>query len=744
MAKKKGKRRRRKNTSMASVQRSPVQEVQEINREKDKIVLKKRKKSLLYFIPIFLLLIFAGFFYLRYPKNEVKREGNLNVLVITLDTLRADRVGCYGHTKGETPRLDELAENGIKFENAVCQVPLTLPSHASLFTGLYPHFHQVRDNGSYYLDERFQTLAEIFMEREYQTAAFIGAFPLDSRFGLDQGFGVYKDNFKEDEKFKTFSSERRAEEVFYSFREWFSKNFNDRFFVWIHYYDPHLPYDPPSPYKEKFSDPYDGEVAYSDFYVGEIIDLLTENNVLDNTLIVIAGDHGEGLGDHKEIDHGIFLYDTTIKVPLIFYAPHNLPFNRTITAQARLIDIFPTVLDILKIPISEEVQGKSLIPYMGGKEKKDLASYIETVHPREMFKWAELRGIVDGKMKFIDAPRPELYDLEQDPQEQNNLYAREKKTALRMEKELSDLIERFSSKISSKRQLSSREKEKLAALGYISDSDNWEGGSSAPADPKDKIEVWYNLQIGKGLQRRGEFKKAEELYQKGIATEPTCSLNYLFLGELYLNTNRLQDAYDVFKKGAKVLPEYLPFHDSLAKVSVQLNQYQEALNECEAALTINDRYFNALALSGVIYDKLGDQEKAIDYLQRAVSIEPENKLLLLDYAQVLATSGRAEAAIEVYNKLKTDYPDDFRIYQYLGITYGNIGKLEESIENLKRAVALQPTPLAFFNLAVALEKTGNLEEASRYLQAYLRTTPEGDTERKRSAQEKLALWEKTF
>ncbi len=209
-----------------------------------------------------------------------------------------------------------------------------------------------------------------------------------------------------------------------------------------------------------------------------------------------------------------------------------------------------------------------------------------------------------------------------------------------------------------------------------------------------------------------------------------------------MKTNRHQEAYEVLKKGAKALPEYIPLHEGVAKVSVQLNKYQEALKECQAALAINDRYFNALALSGGIYDKLGDKEKAIDYLQRALDIEPENKLLLLDYAQVLATSGRGEEAVEVYKKLKADYPDDFMIYQYLGITYGNMGKIEESIENLKRAIALRPNPLSFFNLAVALEKTGNIKEAAHYMKEYLRTTPEGDTPRKRNAQQKLALWEK--
>lgn len=737
MAKKKRRKLRKKAISITSAKKDSFQGIQ----KKEKKTFPK-KKLILYFILFFAVLILSLFFYFLYPKSKVQRESNLNVLIITLDTLRADRVGCYGYSKAKTPNLDELAKIGIKFENTVCQAPLTLPSHASLFTSLYPHYHQVRNNGAYYLDKRFKTLAEIFKKREYKTAAFIGAFPVDSRFGLDQGFDVYDDKFREEEKFKTFSSERKAEEVFLSFKEWFLKNFHNKYFIWIHYYDPHLPYDPPSPFKEQFSDPYDGEVAYSDFYVGEIIDLLKGKDVFEKTLVVIASDHGEGLGEHREIDHGIFLYNTTIKVPLIFCAPQHLPSNKTVSSQVRLIDIFPTVLDLLKISISKEVQGESLIPYVEGREKKDLVSYIETVHPKEMFRWADLKGIMDGKMKFIDAPRPELYDLEKDPDEKNNIYQKENQIALRMKKELDELIDRFSSKISSRRELSSEGIEKLRTLGYIVDSSKKLEKSSDLADPKDKIEIWYTLQEAIGFQRKGEYKKAEELYQKGIIMEPNCSLNYLFLGGLYIETNRLQEAYEVCKKGVKVLPESIYIHNNLAKVLFQLNKYQEALKECEAILALNNRYFNALALAGFIYRALGETERAIDYFQKAASIEPENKLLLLDYARILATSGRVEEAIEIYNRLKADYPDDYKIYKHLGITYGNTGNLEKSIENFKKVIELHRTPLGYFNLAVALEKIGRIKEAAHYLKEYLQTTLEGNTVRKINAQKKLSLWEK--
>lgn len=739
MAKKKRKKRKKKTSSPVRVRKNHLPEKIEVV---EKTYPQKQKKHILYVIPVLVIVVGFLLFHILRPKHEIQRAENLNIVIVTLDTLRADRLGCYGYEKADTPRLDEIARMGIKFENAICQSPLTLPSHASIFTGLYPLYHQIRDNGAYYLDERFETLAEIFREKEYNTAAFVGAFPVDSRFGLDQGFTVYEDNFKEDEKFKAFYSERRAEEVFHAFQGWFVENFHSKFFVWIHYYDPHLPYDPPPPYREKFSDPYDGEVAYTDFFVGKIIDLLRERKVFENTLIVIAGDHGEGLGDHREIDHGLFLYNSTLKVPFIICAPQNIPPQRVVTSQVRLIDIYPTLLDLFNLSVPEEIQGESLVPFLEGKQKEDLVSYIETFHPQEMFRWAALRGIVDGRMKYIDAPRQELYDMQKDPQEEHNLFQEEKKIASQMKEDLDSLIEKYSSGSSSRRELSSDEKEKLLSLGYIIDRSPRGSEPDALPDPKDKIDVWYTLQVARGLQRRGDNEKAEELYKKGIMMDPYCSLNYLFLGGLYLKDYRLQGAYDVFKKGSRAVPESLPLHDGLAKTAIQMGKYQEALEECEAMLALNDRYFNALSLAGFVHNRLGENEKAIEYLQKAADIEPENKLLLLDLARVLATSGRLEKAVEVYNRLIAQYPNDFRIYENLGITYGATGELEKSIESLKKAIELHPTALAFFNLGVALETTGKIDEAINYLKAYLRTTPEGDTPRKRMVQEKVAQWEK--
>jgi len=294
----------------------------------------------------------------------------LNILFITLDTTRADHLGCYGYNRVETPNIDRLAETGILFKNAICQAPLTLPSHSSIFTGTYPFYHGVRDNGGFYLEPDKITLAEVLKENGMATSAFIGAFVLDSRWGLDQGIDYYYDNF-DFAKYKRISLDsvqREGGEVIEAFFEWFEKNYQKKFFSWIHFYDPHIPYEPPEPYQTRYSKRpwglYDGEIAYVDELIGKVLDKLSERDVLEKTLIVIVGDHGESLGQHEENLHGFFIYDASISVPLIIHFPSSKLGGKKINECVETIDIMPTLLQILGLPLPHEVQGKSLLPFI--------------------------------------------------------------------------------------------------------------------------------------------------------------------------------------------------------------------------------------------------------------------------------------------------------------------------------------------------------------------------------------------
>jgi len=712
---------------------------------REKISNKNKRKIILYAIPLFVVLIFIFIFsFYSKTKNKVIKDSNLNVLLVTLDTTRADRIGCYGYEKAKTPNLDFLALNGVRFSDVFCQVPLTLPSHCSIFTGNYPIYHQVHNNGSYYLSRSHLTLAEILKERGYKTAAFVSSFSVDSRFGLDQGFDTYDDKFQEDEVIKHFRSERRADKVFFSFSKWLDKNNKKKFLCWVHFFDPHLPYNPPSPYREEFlSSPYDGEIAYMDFYIGKIIEKLKEKNILDKTLIILAGDHGESLGEKGEHDHGIFIYNATLKVPLIFYGKKNLPQGVVVESRVRLIDIVPTILEMLNISTNKVIQGISLLPYIEGRKKNDLPSYIESYYPRENYGWSALIGLVDREWKYIQAPKEELYNIIRDPGEKRNVINKEKKVSKRMKEKLRRLIKDYSSQIkASKKKLTSREQEKLRALGYLGTGLSENISNDNLPDPKDKIDELHIVFQAKKSEFERNYQKAIESYNKIISLEPRMPMNYYYLAIIYMKMSKYEKASQVLKKGIENIPHPYILLSRLGIIYVKLGKLKEALEANQAALMINPDHFDALISSGWIMSRLGKEKEAIEYYQKALKIEPENRFLKMDYAHSLAASGRVDEAMQIYNKLKNENPNDYRVYEDIGIVFASRGNLEKSLESFKKAVDLNPAPETYLNYAVILEKAGKIKEAVYYLKLYLENTTEGSTPRKNNAQKALAQWQR--
>ncbi|MFB0565567.1 MAG: sulfatase-like hydrolase/transferase [Candidatus Aminicenantaceae bacterium] len=739
MPKKKRRTKRRKSSRV-----SPSREV--ISKEKKKeeqLINKKHRKIFTFMIPVSILLIASIFvFYFLSPKIEIKRDSNLHVLLITLDTTRADRIGCYGYAMGKTPNLDTLASEGVRFSNTYCQVPLTCPSHSSILTGTHPLYHQVHNNGTYYLDSDLLTLAEVLKGKGFKTAAFVSSFTVDSRFGLDQGFDFYDDKFSEEEVFKALHSERKAEEVFISFSDWLDRNGTRQFFCWIHFFDPHLPYNPPSPYKEEFVEsPYDGEIAYMDYYVGKIIEKLRERNILNNTLIILAGDHGEALGEKEEVDHGVFLYDVTMKVPLILYAEEKLPKGKVVEARVRLIDLMPSILDMLIIPMSEEIQGITLLPYIEGKRKDDLSSYIETYYPKENFGWSELVGLVDGDWKYIKAPREELYNLKRDPREERNVSSEEKNILSDKRGKLEDVIENYSSgRRAGRREMTAEERERLRSLGYVELSEV--SSKEQLPDPKDRIDEFRMIHQAKMFEFQENYREAAQIFEKILSLRPNAPSSYVNLALVYAKMKKFEEAIHILKQGIEKIPRSEILLSRLGHTYLVLGRLEKALESMQAVLKTNSRYFDALLASAWILGIMGRKEEALGYFEKAIEIEPENKFLRMNYALNLATSGRTHQALEAYNSLKTDYPDDYRIYQNLGITYGNLGELDKSIQNLKKAIEIHPTPLSFYNLAVALRKKGNLEEAIYYLKLYLENLSEEEEEARKRAQIELRAWEK--
>jgi arylsulfatase A-like enzyme/Flp pilus assembly protein TadD len=693
-----------------------------------------------------IIVVAAALFLLLRPggRSRVERDSRLNILLITMDTTRADRLGCYGYTRGKTPNLDALAQKGVRFENVYAQVPLTLPSHCSIMTGTYPVYHNVHNNGTYSLGADQVTLAKVLKENGLKTAAFVASFSVDSRFGLNQGFDVYDDIFQPGLPFKPPNSERKAEQVFASFSSWLGKNSAEHFFAWVHFFDPHLPYDPPSPYNEQFADiPYDGEIAYMDFYIGAVIKKLEEKGVLGRTLVILAGDHGEAFGEKVESGHGVFLYDQTMKVPLIFYSESHLPKGKVFKGRVRLIDIMPTILDMLNLPKPATNQGTSLVPYIQGRKKSDLESLIETFYPKENYGWSELTGLVAEDWKYIRAPKPELYNLKSDRAEDKNVFASAPKIAADMSRRFETLLKKSAGIAGAAgRALTAEDEERLRSLGYTNFSSS--GAKSSNPDPKDELDVLRLRQDAEAYEYQGKYAEAAAANEKLLALIPDSPAVYVSLALSQARQQKFDEAIQTLIKGTERIPGSEILLSRLGYTYLVTARFKEAFETMTEVLKINPRNVDALTVSAGVMETLRNKEAARGFYEQALAIDPKSRYLRMSYAANLASGGKIDEAIKVYGQLVEDYPNDAVLYQYLGIAYGVSGDYVKSVESLKQAVYIRPTPTAYFNLSVAYKKMGDIAGAVRYLRLYLED-PKGESEINiRNAQAELQNLERTI
>jgi len=662
-------------------------------------------------------------------RSDLPDASTLNILLVTLDTTRADHLGCYGFSPAKTPSLDGLAREGIRFARVYCPSPMTLPSHVSILSGLYPATHGVRNNG-HVLPAGIGSLAEILRGRGYATAAFVSSFSVDSRFGLDRGFDVYDDTFQSQATLKSTNAERRAGETFDRFSRWLENNWSNRFFAWVHYFDPHLPYDPPLPYKEEFSGRlYDGEIAYMDHSVGAILERLRTKGILEKTIIIAAGDHGEGLGDKVETGHGIFLYEEALRVPLIFYNRGVFPRPRVVESTVRLVDVAPTILELggLKDDAAG-MQGESLVPRLKGKAGKDLDSLIETFYPRESFGWSELVGIISGPWKFIQAPRPELYDLKTDPLENRNLYGGEADKAAALKTKLENELLRLSSggrAAGEPAGARAEDLEKLRSLGYVNFAPA-KPGSVFP-DPKDKMDILKLIQQAQAFEYEQKYPEAEMVYGKLLKEIPDSPAAYVNLAILQAVQKKFDQVIETLNQGLTRIPDSEILMVRLGHTYLVTGKSEAAVETMKKILDLHPRNMDALTVCATTLDQTGRAEEARTYYERGLAVEPESRYLRTNYAGNLASSGQFREAIKIYETLIADFPEEQAFYQYVGIAYSYLGEYDRAVFYLKQAVAIGPTPTGFFNLAVAYEKSGNPAEAAKCLRHYLKN-PEGESE----------------
>ncbi len=654
------------------------------------------------------------------------REDRLNVLLITIDTLRADRLSCYDKKHVNTPNIDSLSEKGILFTKAFAHTPLTLPSHANILLGSTPLYHGVHDNISFNIKENFLTLAEYLKKNGYSTGAFVGASPLDSRFGLDQGFDVYDDNFLPVGAPKLTSGERKGEIVVNNALKWLEGQ-QGLWFLWIHLFDPHYSYEPPEPFLTQYKDkPYDGEVAYVDLILGKLFQYIQVNRLFEKTTVIFTSDHGESLGEHGEPTHGTYAYNSTLWIPLIIATP-GIKSNKVYQFVSH-IDIFPTVCEALGIEAPSSLQGVSLMPLMRGEKKPQRLLYFESLQPYYNFGWAPLRGYINGKEKFIDSPISELYELSSDYKENNNL-ANDKNLG-KYKEDLDKIIKRYSNpnKINARNKLDKNTLEKLKSLGYVGNPMTSKKEIFTEDDDVKTLFPLYDKAVKAYKHKeKGEIDKGISLLKQFIKEEKRTDFAYVFLAKLYKEKGKNQEAL-------KVLQEGLEQHPISYEI---LSLYTEYLIESDQHNTIisilSSKYFPQMEQDPkfwsrlrIAYLKKGKIEDSIMALEKAISVDDEYVDAFFNLGSIylsifLKTKGQNEfqKALRNLKRVIEIDPGYFKAYNSLGVAYFQARDLDNAIYYWEKAVKLNPNlDKTYYYLGLVHLSKSNGEKAYVYLNRY--------------------------
>lgn len=553
----------------------------------------------------------------------------LNLLMITLDTTRADRLGAWGGPVGLTPILDDLAKRGIVFERAYAPVPITLPSHASLMTGLYPPEHGLRvNNGVNRLGADIPVLAELLGRHGYRTGAFVGAFVLDSQFGLDRGFEHYDDEMSSDHVAADGDAHghrmRAGQDVVSASLAWLTGRRREHFFCWVHLFDPHTPYSPREElFGEKYRDrPYDAGVACVDRQVGRLLDFLKRHGLEQRTVVVVAGDHGESLGEHGERTHGYTLYDATMQVPLLIRLPGNDPPARRVAVPVSLVDVFPTLLELLKIDAPSGCSGRTLVPAVRGEQLDSAACYAETNHPFEEAGAAPLRCLLTDRWKYIRSPRRELYDLSNDPRELRNVAEFRSAEVDELEAVLQEQEARFVQRDAPTIVLSPPDRRKLASLGYL-------GGDAAETvteeqlpDIKDLLPHINAHSDAQGLMRTGEFQSAIGLLEPVVRAAPDYFQAWFNLGVCFQQLNQIAAAEQALQRAVEI-DGNAPARIALSKLYLSQQRVDQAMPQLEAAIRLEPDSVEGQFLLGVAYRFQGRDQDARRQYQRVLQQDPE-------------------------------------------------------------------------------------------------------------------------
>jgi arylsulfatase A-like enzyme/Flp pilus assembly protein TadD len=687
------------------------------------------------------IVLITGAVFMLLSGAAQSREPAFNVLLITVDTLRFDRVGILDSRHVKTPNMDALAASSLVFTRAFAHNPVTLPSHANILTGATPLFHGISDNTGFKLDKRFLTLPQYLKSHGYRTAAFIGAFPLDSRFGLDQGFDLYDDYYGTRNEREFFFVERPAEKVIAPAMSWIGQQ-PGKWFAWVHLFDPHQPYLPPSPFKETYAgDPYSGEVAYADSQLGVLFDFLQAKHLFEETVIILTADHGEALGEKGEDTHSYFAYNNTIHVPLFIHVPGRKP--ETFAGNVCHADIFPTLCAVLGLKIPPRLQGESLLAVMAAGSRKSPEIYFESLTAWLNRDWAPLRGLISGDTKFIDLPIKEVYDLKSDMNEEHNLAGSSKVGQLMDSLTRLMLRLRNPQAVGRETRVDPEVLKRLKSLGYLS-----EGGGQAHKrnyTEKDDLKTLLPLQSrlldAVAQYQDGDFLGAERTLQGVIAASPSFILAYTHLASMYKETGRASDAVQLLERGLDKNRGNISLSSKLGIVLADSGQWRRAvpiLEQCVAREDFDPEKFNFL---GIAYYQGGDFARAMRNYERALELDRNNAAVFSNIGGVhlalAARDGRPQElalAEENFRKALAIDPRLFSAWNGLAIACKKSRRISDAIAHWRQALAIKPDyDLALINLGITLLEEGRAGEALDcfldYREKFYEKIPAGEKQR---------------
>jgi arylsulfatase A-like enzyme/tetratricopeptide (TPR) repeat protein len=711
----------------------------------------------------------------RAARQETHPANGLNVLLISIDTLRADHLGCYGHPAIKTPNIDRIAAAGTLFEACTTPAPITLPAHTSIMTGTYPFTHGARDNARFHVHEQNLTLAEVLRDAGFATAAQVGAYVLNREFGLDQGFDTYEDVATARRAWLAATdptaSERRADAVAAGAGRWLREHANETFFLFVHFFDPHAAYDPPARFAAQYGDPYLGEIAYVDEQVGRLLDVLDEHDLARRTLVVLTADHGEGLDEHGEETHAHYVYDATLAVPLIFRCAGVIPAGLRIDAPVRLIDVAPTVLALLGLPPLPDADGTSLLPlFSNAGTGPARPAYSETFYPKYSLGYsAWYRAWRRDGWKYIHGTAPELYRVSSDPGETDNLATREPERVAQMRDELRQLLSEARPVAPSvQHTLTPQDRRALQSLGYIDagGEDMSVAGELAMFDPpgpepRDFAEQnhlmshaigfivaqdlnqaeqtlrklleqpshpqgywWAHKTLADVLAQQGRLDEAIAHYHKALESRPDDGEAYADLAYALMTAGQLGQALSAYEEALRHPPLFAETHHQYGVALALSGRRHEALEQQRAAVRLDPRFAQAHAETGALLAAMGRVAEARAAFEHAVELAPRGARIRLRFADFLLDQQRPSEALGAFEAALRLAPDSAPAHCGLGTAHFAMGRPRQAIENLRTAVSLDATlARAWLELGRVLLAERKYAEALEALRTGHRTEP---------------------